>query len=295
MKRMLLLLALSGLCGSALAETLPTILSEADVETYGRIFALQDKGKIAAAKKLDPEVEDDILMGEVQHQRYMSKNYAASGLEVAEWLDKYPSHPGAESMFRLSKKKRILARSPIPPSVASPKSDGGAYNESTTARRYYGSIGNQVGQIVRFIKRRNIAAAAKIMESDSFMAKIARVDYGRLAGRLAFTAYNSADFAAAAKWGKEAAERGSEFGFWTMGLLSYKNEDYASSQKYFEAMLVLDHINTNRKVEAAFWAGRAAEGADDSRAAKKHWKYAMNRPASFYGAMSASMLGREPR
>jgi soluble lytic murein transglycosylase-like protein len=79
-----------------------------------------------------------------------------------------------------------------------------------------------------------------------------------------------------------------------MGLLSYKDGEFAASQKYFEGMLELEHLNTGRKIEAAFWAGRAAEANDDSRAARKHWRFGMSRPASFYGAMSAAMLGREP-
>src|SRR5262249_16770912 len=105
---------------------------------------------------------------------------------------------------------------------------------------------------------------------------------------------NNGYFEQAAKWGEIAAGRNSEFGLWTMGLLNYKNANFADSQKYFEKILDLAHINTNRKVEVAFWAGRAAESNDDSKTAKKHWKFGMSRPASFYGAMAAEMLGQEP-
>jgi soluble lytic murein transglycosylase-like protein len=274
---------------------LPTILSETDAETYSEIFGLQDKGKFSDAKKLEGKIGNQILMGEVLYQRYMSKKYYSSGVEVAEWMNKYYAHPGADNIFKLSKKKKILARSPVLPELANAKSEGGAYNESLTTKKYSGEVGRFVGQFQSAIRKRKTLTARNILENERFKKNVSWTDYGRLAGRLAFTYYNDSSFDNAAAWGKIASERNSEFGLWTMGLLSYKNKDFAASQKYFEAMLELEHINTNRKVEAAFWAGRAAEEADDSRAARRHWKYAMQRPASFYGAMSATMLGREPR
>jgi soluble lytic murein transglycosylase-like protein len=80
-----------------------------------------------------------------------------------------------------------------------------------------------------------------------------------------------------------------------MGLLSFKHEEFDNAQGYFERMLDLTHINTNRKIEAAFWAGRSASAAGRGRAAREHWRFATTRPASFYGAMAAASLGREPR
>jgi soluble lytic murein transglycosylase-like protein len=291
----LLAYSLFAVCCSLHAEPLPTILSESDVETYGKIFDLQDKGRFEAAKKLESKIENQILMGDALYQRYMSKGYASKGVEVAEWLNKNYGHPGAETMFKLSKKKKILARQPALPAPAKSGSDSGAYNESYTTKLYHGWAGGQIGQFQRAVKKRETQKAAGILGSEKFKQSVSDADYGRLAGRLAFTLYNGGDFANAKLWGDISAERGSEFGLWTMGLLAYKNEEFQASQKYFEKMLDLPQINTNRKIEAAFWAGRAADGNDDSRAARKFWKYAMTRPASFYGAMSAAMLGREPR
>ncbi|MDR1027231.1 MAG: lytic transglycosylase domain-containing protein [Rickettsiales bacterium] len=276
------------------AEPLPTILSENDAANYAKIFSLQDAGKISAAAKLEKELESDILMGEVLYQRYMSKNYASKGVEVAEWMEKYYNHPGAETMFKLSMRKKVLAREAALPTMASAKYDGGAYSESWTTRKYSGSTGREIGRFQANLKRRNLKTCATILENKGVKTNVSWTDYGRLAGRLAFTLYNGGEMEEATKWGAVAAERNSEIGLWTMGLLSFKNADFAAAEKYFAAMLELEHINMNRKVEAAFWAGRSADEADDGRAARKHWRYAMQRPASFYGAMSAAALGREP-
>jgi soluble lytic murein transglycosylase-like protein len=278
----------------ARAESLPTILSEPDVENYKQLFDLQDAGKFDAAMKLESKIENKILMGDVLYQRYMSPKYYSRGVEIAEWMNKYYNNPGAENMFKLSKKKRVLSRAPAVPSVANSKTDNVAYSESLTMKKYYGITGQKLGQFQRLVRKRKTLAAKNILIDESFKKNISFTDYGRLCGRLAFAYYNDGRFDSVETWGKIGAERSSEMALWTMGLLSYKNENYADAQMYFEKMLDLTHINTNRKIEAAFWAGRAAEANDDSRKAREHWKFAMTRPASFYGAMSAAMLGRDP-
>ena len=283
-------------CFAVAADELPPILSETDVQTYKEIFDLQDKGKFDSAKKLEKKLENQILMGDVLYQRLMSNKYYARGIEVAEWMKKYPSNPGADIIFKLSKKKKILARGPALPALMNIRQDGGvAYSESTTTKKYYGTTGSYVGQFLRAIKKRNTKYAGDILKNSIVKKTLSWTDYGRLAGRLAFTYYNGGYNDQATEWGTIAAERNSEFGLWTMGLLNYKTENFADAQKYFEKMLDLSHINTNRKVEAAFWAGRAARAAGSSRAAKKHWRFAAaERPTSFYGALSASELGDEP-
>ena len=278
------------------AVPLPTILSESDMETYERIFDLQSRGRWDAAKRLESKVENNILMGDVLYERYMSKTYVSSGAELTEWMKNHHAHPGAEIIHKLAKRKKATTRKPSLPEPASIRRESGVFNESWTTKKYHGTTGRQVGQFRSALKRRDMQTVVNIMNNADFKKNVSNMCYGRLAGRLAFIAYNGGQFEIADEWGRLASGRGSEFGTWTMGLMSYKKEDYKTAQYYFEKMLDLDHINTNRKVEAAFWAGRSAERANSSRAARRHWRWAMEtRPASFYGAMSAAMLGREPR
>ncbi|MDR1826112.1 MAG: lytic transglycosylase domain-containing protein [Rickettsiales bacterium] len=272
------------------------ILSEKDAQTYAEIFKFQGKGRYDKAKKLESEIEDRILMGDVLYQRYMAKDYYSSGAEVKDWMDKYYKHPGAEAIFKLSKKKGVPARYPSLPKIANAKTEPGAFNESWTAKKYYGWAGHSVGRCQSAIKKRNFKTAESILNDKKFIKNADETDWGRLAGRLAFAHYTRGNFDSAMEWGIKSAEKNSEFGLWTAGLLSFKNGDFKTSRKYFEKMLALDHINTNRKIEAAFWAGRAAWENGDNSAARKHWRFAMTaRPAAFYGAMSATMLGGRPR
>jgi len=304
MKKLLSVLTLASILAPSLAAgalwsgsrpKLPDVLSASDAEIYAILFDLQDKGNFAAAKKLELQIEDNILMGDVLYQRYMSKTYATSGAELTAWMKEYYDQPGADKIFGLAKKRHALTRAPALPAASNANSEYGAYNESLTAKEYYGQIKSQMNRFHSMVKKRKTLVAKNILLDPSFKKHITDEDYGRLAGRLAFAYYIDGAFDHATVWGMAAAELNSEYGLWTMGLMAYKNKDFAAAEKYFEKMLELEHVSTNRKVEAAFWAGRAAEAEDDSRAAKKHWKFATTRPASFYGAMAAAKLGREPR
>ena len=48
------------------------VLSDSDASLYQQIFKLQDKEKIVAAQKLESQLDDKLLMGEVLYQRFIS-------------------------------------------------------------------------------------------------------------------------------------------------------------------------------------------------------------------------------
>ncbi|MEM1396247.1 MAG: hypothetical protein AAGH38_02220, partial [Pseudomonadota bacterium] len=81
----------------------PSVLGQADIETYGAIFDLQERGQWAAADKKIKEVEDPVLMGYVLEQRYMHPTkYRSSYQELRDWLSSYNDHPQAEKIYRLA-------------------------------------------------------------------------------------------------------------------------------------------------------------------------------------------------
>jgi len=283
-------------CSLFIVHCNAAVLSDKDAETYSKIFELQDAGKFDAAKKLEPELENDILRPDVLYQRYMAKDYHSTGAEIAEWMNKYPTHPGAEAIFKLAKKKKTASRGPALPALLNVKSEGGGGNEQWTTKKYFGATGANIGVVQRAIKKRKFKTAADILGNAKLMRNVDDVDFGMLAGRLAFGQYVSGDFDDAAEWGSKAAERDGELGLWTIGLLSFKHRDFEMAERYFERMFRLENLNENRKAEVAFWTGRAAELNGNGAKARGYWRAAAtSRPASFYGAMSAAMLGRAPK
>ncbi|MCL2748598.1 MAG: lytic transglycosylase domain-containing protein [Alphaproteobacteria bacterium] len=295
MKKLLFLIPFSLFLCAARASSLPQILSESDVAVYTEIFQLQTAEKIDAAKKLDATIEDKILMQEVLFQRYTSKTYKSRGVEIVEWMKSYYDQPGADRMHKLAQIKKTSARAPKLPTLAIGTGDTAAKSETWTTKNYGGDAGVKIKKFKNSLTHGNTKNARLILEEKGFKKSVSNADWGRLAGRLAFVYYTNGEFDWAKKFGEQSAEQLSEYGLWTMGLMAFKDGEFSDSLAHFESLTELQHINDARKIEAAFWAGRAAEMSGSRDIAKKHWKTAAEKPQMFYGALSAAMLGQTPK
>ena len=272
------------------------VLSDADASLYSQIFKLQDKDKITAAQKLESQLGDDLLMGEVLYQRFISDSYTTRGKEVAAWMEKYYNTPGAARMEKLARiKKTTVRKAKVPTSISGGGSIETAQSETWTAKKYTGDTDKKINQFKKAIRSGSTKVAREILETRSFKRKLTESDYGRLAGRLAYIYYTNGEMELAKKWGFVASDASSEYGLWTMGLIYFKEEKFAESQKYFSKILALKHINNARKIEAAFWAGRAADFNGNKTMAQQYWTVAAAYPMAFYGALSATMLGGVPQ
>lgn len=278
------------------AAELPEILSADDASLYEQIFLLQSREKIDAAQKLEKQIYDPLLMNEVLYQRYISKTYHTRGSEIAKWMNKYYDMPGAERMEKLAGIKKTTVRKPqIPRTISGGDSIETAQSETWTEKKYTGDTNTKINKFKRAIRSGSTKTARLILEDGSFKRRLTESDYGRLAGRLSYIYYTNGEDELAKKWGFVASDEKSEYGLWTMGLLYFKEEKFAESQKYFSRILNLPQINNARKTEAAFWAGRAADANGNRGAAKKYWQIAAAHPMAFYGALSATMLGQTPQ
>ncbi len=271
------------------------ILTDDDAAIYLQIFNLQDKEKIDSAKKLESKLSDKFLMNEVLYQRYTSKTYRTRGAELQSWMEKYHDMPGAERLSKIAKIKQATVRKPTVPNILTGKDYiETAQSETWTEKSYNDKITKNIDKFKKAIRSGSSKTARQILEDKSFKSKLSEADYGRLAGRLSFLYYTNGEYELAKKWGFVASDANSEYGLWSMGLLYFKEEKYKESQKYFSKILDLTQINNARKTEAAFWAARAADIADDSKSKKKYLKIAAAHPMSFYGALATAMLGDTP-
>lgn len=275
---------------------MPQILTDVDASLYQQVFDLQDKEKINTAINVQSQIADNLLMNEVLYQRYISDTYRTRGKEIAIWMERYYDMPGATRMEKLAKIKQTTVRkAKVPAIMSGSESIETAQSETWTAKKYSGSAEKKINEFKRAIRSGSTKVAREILENKSFKKKLTESDYGRLAGRLSFIYYTNGEMELAKKWGFVASDANSEYGLWAMGLLYFKEDNYAESQKYFSRILDLPQINNARKTEAAFWAGRAADFKGDRDVAKKYWRIAATHPMAFYGALSATMLGQTPQ
>ena len=280
----------------AWAVRLPRVLTDVDAKLYEQIFILQDKEKINTAMKVENQIADKLLMNEVLYQRYVSDTYHTKGKELVAWMNKYYDMPGAVRLKKIANYKKATVRNPKVPNVTTgTESIETAQSETWTAKKYTGKVATKIDEFKKAIRSGSTKVARGLLEDKVLKKGLSESDYGRLAGRLSFIYYTNGEIELAKKWGFVASDANSEYGLWSMGLLYFKEEKYAESQKYFSRILDLKQINNARKTEAAFWAGRAADFRGDRSAAKKYWKIAAEYPMAFYGALSATMLGNVPK
>ncbi len=281
---------------AAMAVDSPDVLDDENASLYSQIFMLQAREKIDSAMRLEKQLTDELLMGEVLYQRYISKTYHTKGREVAAWQQKYFNMPGAERMEKLAKIKKVSVRSAkLPRTISGSASIEAAQSETWTAKKYTGDAAKKITKFKSAIRTGSTKTARLILQDASFRRRLTESDYGRLAGRLAYIYYTNGEYELAKKWGFVSSDAESEYGLWTMGLLYFKEEKFAESEKYFSRILDLDQINNARKTEAAFWAGRAADFDGRRSRAREYWKIAAAHPMAFYGALSATMLGHAPQ
>ena len=279
-----------------MAADLPQVLSDVDASLYKQIFELQDKEKINTAVRVQNQIADKLLFNEILYQRYISDTYRTRGKEIETWMEQYYDMPGAQRMQKLATiKKAVVRKARVPNMISGSESIETAQSENWTAKKYSGDADKKINQFKRAIRSGSSKVARGILEDKKIKKDLTESDYGRLAGRLAYLYYTNGEMELAKKWGFVSADEKSEYGLWTMGLIYFKEEKYAESQKYFSQILELKQINNARKTEAAFWAGRAADYAGKIKDAKAYWRIAANYPMAFYGALSATMLGQQPQ
>ena len=87
---------------------LPRILSDSDIALYREIFALQEAGDLAPAAKLILELENPVLLGHVEAQKYLHPTaHRSSFHELEDWLEAYADHPQARRIYRLALRRKI--------------------------------------------------------------------------------------------------------------------------------------------------------------------------------------------
>lgn len=100
------------------AVRLPSVLHVADVFRYREIFAAQADGRWAEADRIIGRLDNKLLLGHVQAQRYLHPRYRSKYQELATWLKAYGDHPDAQRIHALALKRK-------PVSLAAPDVPGG--------------------------------------------------------------------------------------------------------------------------------------------------------------------------
>jgi len=293
----------ASLTGPAAAADAPLqILSESDINLYKEIFDLQEDGRWANADKKIKLIENDVLLGYVQFQRYMHPTaYRSTYGELKRWMAYYPDHPEASKIYRLALKRRPKRASPpvrpIPRKWRAP--DSTALHPDLQAD-YDKTSGPRLRQIegrVRYLSKKEKATTAlKEIQRHLKNGAITERQYDRMRSWIAASLYYQGYIDTAKRIASEAAARNGEsavLAYWVSGLIAFREGAMSAAHDHFAIMASVPYQEDDLRAGAGFWAARAALADGHVSDVAPNLEIAANFPFTFYGQLALAQLGRE--
>ena len=283
------------------ATPVPTVLSDDDAALYRDIFDLQERGQWKAANIKIAAIEDDILMGYVQFQRYMHPTaYRSRFGELKQWMAYYADHPNADKIYSLARKRRPSgATGPVRPIPRQWRHGPGKDLHPDLAADYKNTSAPRLRQIegrVRFLSNKSRALTA-LKEIDGHLRRrtITERQYDRMSSWIAASLYYQGYVDKAEKIAVRATRNGDTgvLAYWISGLIAYREGDLLKAHDYFKAMASVPYQENSLRAAAGFWAARTALAAGELAAVAPNLEIAADFPFEFYGQLALAQLGRD--
>ena len=302
--------ALEGLPpGAALPESesglaFPPALSSADALRYRRIFAYQEDGAWAEADREIADLEDDILIGHVQFQRYMHPTkYRSKYLELYEWMKAYNDHPGAKRIYRLALRRQPGGyKSPVKPSfdtrrvAAVPPLSSDAYR---SPRKRSAATRRAVRKAWRGINahlRTHDAEGAERHLGGTLTKLFDEVEFDQARKGVAQAYFFAGNDARALELAAASAERSRAhvpIADWFAGLAAWRSGQHGHAFVHFAALAASDSASPWNIAAGGFWGARAALVAAKPQHVTRLLAAAAAHRRTFYGILAARLLGED--
>ncbi|MEM7072826.1 MAG: lytic transglycosylase domain-containing protein [Pseudomonadota bacterium] len=291
---------------------LPDVLTAADLNRYSLIFALQENAKWREADLLIAGLEDQLLLGHVQFQRYMHPTgYRSKFHELYDWLTHYADHPGAIRIYKLALRRRP-ADGPIPIKPAAPELPALVKlskdeTRTETPKRSYGpldlKVRRQLYRHYQAIERSYVTRSLEAIRTQR--QQLGACGYALAIGAVARGYYHHAlDLKAIAV----AEDQGLDWMdheqvncytrlAWWAGLAAWRAGDYAQAGSLFRR--VLRHGEWLRddwmRTRLHFWAARTDLRQGTFHQIRTELATASDFPRTFYGLLAREYLGLDTR
>ena len=280
---------------------LPTVLSSRDRKLYRFIFDAQKAGSWTTADIAIKALQNNVLIGHVNHQRFMHPtHYRSSFRELSGWLANYGDHPRAWAVYRLARSRkprnyRAPAR-PFEPSVTPilrMSDDETETSSSQTPGRTRAARRDQA-RIRSWTARGFVTRALKYLKSSGPNKRLTPPMKAESYSVIARGYYHYQKFdesIAAAEHALAASIERSGTGLWWAGLAAFRLEHYGAARKMFSILARLENESAKQRSAAAFWAARAAMRAHDPQDVSTYLHLAASHPREFYGLLALRALG----
>jgi soluble lytic murein transglycosylase-like protein len=299
------LLALLAAGGARAQSVLPQVLSPQDVARYNRILHDERDGHFADAKVLFARLDDKCLEGYVIAEHYLSPHSGRISVhKLVDWLKSYRDLPIADRIYQLAVSRstrkvrrhhhiiRMAVVTNIPvPSSAHPR--GGGYEDLAPAQTSYASAAARTAWTA-------MDAAIQDDKPDSALAILQGLQAARTAtpGDIAhLTQHVAASYLAESMDAKAFDLAGAADSKlapeldWDAGFAAYRQGHYAQAAAHLEHLAHNDTVSTGLRSRGGFWAARAYLHMGDSDRVIALLNLAAKQKPSFYGLISARLLG----
>ncbi len=270
-------------------------IDKEDVTLYKKIFRAIEKEDIEEADDLSDDVENQILMGHVLAQKYLSKTYKSSYDELKEWLELYSDHPQAERIYRLAKRKGDKDCLTKPDSLSkinrTPYSwYNNDYENLSLAKRQL--VRKNVNNFLRNINQGKTLRAKRILQNKAFRMAVPDREWDAMAATLTTVYFLDGQDKLALEWSTKPARRSQDAtGLWFRGLAFWRQGKIREAAINF-GKLGAKNDNDEWLVSAgAYWAYRAYDKIGDAKKAKKYLTMASKYRRTFYGLLANYALG----
>lgn len=239
----------------AFAQSRIVALAERDEAAYRAAFAAIETGNWRGVSSALSRAEDDVLEGVVRGRLLLTRSYRPAWGDYTSWLNRYGDYGMASAVYERAMDSRShRSRLRAPSPIA-----GGV---------------------------RLLPGTPPPIADDSAAARsaIARAAEHIGAGD---------DDAARAIAATQAGGARSGQAQYQLGLIAYRQHDFAEAVRQFEASARWPHHGGWAAAGAHYWAARSRLAAGESSGVTHHLNAAAARPWTFYGQLAEAQLGRD--
>ncbi|WP_419903744.1 lytic transglycosylase domain-containing protein [Kiloniella sp.] len=276
-------------------------LSEQDLSLYKKIFALQEQGRWKDAQKKIDQLEDKILLGHVQAQKYLHPTaYRSKYKELKSWLADYADHPQAEIIYKLALQRRpknhTRPKRPIRFKSAAYRAHGKNFSyrsgkkltkaDQKKARRFK-------AQLKRNILNTRLSITEDALKSAKAKKLLDPIEINETYSRLAAAWYyynkdkKAYNFAAKATQSRKYVPSAD----WIAGLAAWRLGKIEKAREHFSKLSQASRANGWMRSAGAYWAARANLKLKSPQNVSKFLYSAAEYPRTFYGILARRALG----
>ena len=266
-------------------------VSEDDIKHYKHIFKALEKEDFEEADDEIEDLDNDILMGHVLAQKYLSKNYKSTHEELNSWLKKYGDHPQTNRIKRLAARKnsqgqKTVASVQIKHHRAMPNTD---LSKLKAADRSF--VLKNYNTFRRAVNKGKTKVARSALENKRFRRLVKNRDLDSLAATLAMKYLTDNYNKQAFEWASKSALRSKDISAsWIAGLAAWRMKQYKTAATYFEKTANSQNKDEWVKSAGAYWAYRARMRLKQEQKAYANLAKAAKYKRTFYGILAARKL-----